>query len=94
MIGTMDLEHDGVVETRFFEGEDPADLMVKNGASSVCMNAGYCTNYGATKCGAHITLTCDQDAATILKACRIALRVAKEMALEGINEMCAQGGNP
>ncbi len=81
---SRDTQHNGVVDTNFYKGPDPAGLIKKNGAASVSVTAGFSTNYGNTKCSVTVTLQCDQDADSINAAYLAAFDTAHAMAVDGM----------
>lgn len=82
---------DGVARSDFFQGPDPAGLIMKNGAAAISVSAGHATDYGQTKCTVTITLACDQEADKLEQAFRAAFAAANSMAIDGMNQLL-QGG--
>jgi hypothetical protein len=73
---------------------DPRDLRRTQGPeATIGFTVGRSLEYGALKVSAHVTLSCDQDRATLDAAAAAALRLAIDYATEGMR-LLAQGGGP
>lgn len=73
---------------------DPRNLRRTTGPeASVGFTVGRSLEYGALKVSAHVTLVCDQDAATLDAAAAAALRLAIDYATEGMR-LLAPAGEP
>lgn len=84
MHGTRTIEHNGVVTSQYFAGGTPESLMLKDGAASVSAHVDYNCDFGRGKCGVMLHLQCDQNAAAITEAFRVAFDAARTMAIDGM----------
>jgi hypothetical protein len=91
MNASRELQKDGVANTEFYKGPDPAGLIKKNGAASVSVTAGFSTSYGSTRCSVTVTLQCDQDAESINTAYMAAFEMAHVMAVDGMVKLEQDG---
>jgi len=88
---TRTIEASNGVFNEFFSGPDPSGLIASNGAASVAVSAGYSLGYGAAKCSVTVSLTCDQDAASIARAYDAAFEAANHMAVDGMRRLDQSG---
>lgn len=76
---------DGDIEVQELEVDPLPDLVAGGGGTTVSASVGYSYQpFAVAKCSVHITLGCDQTTDTMDRAAHIALRMAREYALDGM----------